>query len=196
MERIIKISVEDNIEFNTIADVFNTCFGKDYEGFQKGYYVMEEGMAVWFPKLAKSNNGELTAANKKAGWINVLTDDGMTIIEENNDPEKNYEVEGKKYNTTRYVFVKRVNEPYKFAGIFKADIKESTSARHIYRRISAVADLSKWYPTDINTPMEPASIKEIEDDELLIECGRCHAEFVLAKRCTRCGQLLLIKWDM
>lgn len=191
MNRLFKISIEDNIEFNTIADVFNRCFGKDYKGFQKGYFVIEDGIAVWFPKLAKNNNGEFLAANKDSGWINVLTDDGLTIIEENTDSEKTYEVEGEKFNTTRYVFAKQVGEPYKFVGIFRQDIKDSTNARHVYRRVSDVADLSKWYPGYINTPLSPASFKE-ENGMTIVECGRCHEEFVLAKRCTSCGQLL--KW--
>jgi hypothetical protein len=89
----------------------------------KPYTISEEfpNMVVWFPQLS------IDGSSIAKGWINVLSDDGKTIIESNDDNDisiKNaVSVENNK-NIRRITFTK-VQDPvlrvweYRFVGIFK-----------------------------------------------------------------------------
>ena len=39
--------------FTTHADVLNRCFGFHYKHYQKAYKDLENGYAVWFPRIAR-----------------------------------------------------------------------------------------------------------------------------------------------
>ncbi len=39
--------------FSTHADVLNNCFGFHYKHYQKAYKDLENGYAVWFPRIAR-----------------------------------------------------------------------------------------------------------------------------------------------
>ena len=82
------IRVNDGNKFRRIVDVMNSCFGKHYEGCQKAFYIDDsQKYAVWFPKIAIKKKGKYKAYK---GWLNILSDDGETIIEKREDIKDTY----------------------------------------------------------------------------------------------------------
>jgi hypothetical protein len=59
------------IEFDTIVEILNKCFGKNYKGFQRAFAVLDNnGTAFWAPKFGYNK--------KETRWKNKLEDDGNT----------------------------------------------------------------------------------------------------------------------
>ncbi|MBR4655458.1 MAG: HNH endonuclease [Oscillospiraceae bacterium] len=129
------------------VDVLNYCFGplffgKLYDGFQRGakeFSVDGTSYMVWFPKI--SIDGKPVSSS---GWINTLSDDGYTIIEEasSDATDLGYDDNG----DIRLVFAKRGNLPYMFIGVFTADSRVSTQRKHIFHKVANIADFAQNPP--------------------------------------------------
>ena len=57
------IKIDGDICFDREVDVLNQCFGKNYNGFQRGSCRVgkHEDMIVWFPKMAIFKDGKYQA---------------------------------------------------------------------------------------------------------------------------------------
>ncbi len=150
------ISIDDNITFSTSAKVLNTCFGKEYKGYQKAVCKLSGDMQVWFPKLALVKDGQYEAQSKTKPWINVLSDDGKTL-------EMIAGSDG--YDAARimkragviFTFAKSSpSEGYRYIGTFVLVPEESTAKSFIHRRIDTAINLKEIFDN---------CVPELEDEQ-------------------------------
>ena len=72
------LDADKTVEFDTIVEILNKCFGKNYKGFQRAFIVLDnKGTAFWAPKFGYNK--------KETRWKNKLEDDGDTIIEKDSE---------------------------------------------------------------------------------------------------------------
>ena len=89
--------------FSTHADVLNNCFGFHYKHYQKAYKDLENGYAVWFPRIARKAGDQYMSSDDYWGWLNILSDSGETITQMDN-PDFPYTGEGGPDNNKRLIF--------------------------------------------------------------------------------------------
>ena len=143
------IRSEDDILFPTIASTVNNLMQLDMKSYQQGYFTpkgLDPHYKFWFPQL------EINGQAQAFGWHNILSDDGATITEYNDDVKSNlpsWEYRGTKefLDYTRAVFAK-VQDPitnkrsYKFIGVFRLkDI--SVEDVRTYVKVSNTFDANK-----------------------------------------------------
>lgn len=143
------IRSKDDILFPTIANVVNNLMQLNKTSYQQGYFTpqgLDPQYKFWFPQL------EINGQAQAFGWHNILSDDGKTITEYNDDVKKHlptWEYRGTKefLDYTRVVFAK-VQDPitnkraYKFVGVF--NLKEiSEKDVRTYVKVSDVFDATK-----------------------------------------------------
>jgi len=122
------------IEFDTIVEIMNKCFGKNYKGFQRAFAVLDNnGTAFLAPKFGCNK--------KETRWKNLLVDDGNTIIEE--DSEGKIGLSDIVNSSIRVTFTS-LNGKYRFIGVYKFDEKKSEPNCRVFRRIYKVIDLASY----------------------------------------------------
>jgi very-short-patch-repair endonuclease len=143
------IRSQDDILFPTIANVVNNLMQLDKKSYQQGYFTpqgLDPHYKFWFPQL------EINGQAQAFGWHNILSDDGATITEYNDDVKNNlpsWEYRGTKefLDYTRAVFAK-VQDPitnkrsYKFVGVFRLKDINSEDVR-TYVKVSDTFDANK-----------------------------------------------------
>lgn len=182
IKRLKSISVDEDRIFDKSVDVMNSCFGKTYRGFQKSFMPLNDGggYTVWFPGMAKKRGDEVVPFKKKNGWLNILSDDGKVLIEENEGVSRPPISDDEKL--PRYVFghyedrlyrngTVQIGEKggYHFLGIFQIDLERSTDDHRVFIQISDRADLRRYSDEGGFKLPEPDVVEanETEDDELL-----------------------------
>lgn len=198
------LDAENNIEFTSIYQAINDCFGTEYTGWMKATWPNNWGngnFRVWFPKLAETKNGELVSA--AFDCVNTISDDWNEVVF---DDLKNTSADmDNKYWGYDLIFAKNPKGgPYIFRGVYIRDGEKSLPNHDVSKRIgtkvrvigSPATDIeilddfrSVEQQVDINTPMESKDISEI-DGNRIVTCGRCSSKYVEAPRCPECGQLL------
>lgn len=182
IKRLKSIRVDEDRVFHTIADVMNSCFGKSWGGFQKGFIPLNDGSGyvVWFPGMAKKRGDRFVPFNTARGWLNILSDDGKVLVEENVDGSRLSISDDEKL--PRYVFGHYEDGPYRngrvqiggkggyyFLGIFQIDLEHSRDGHREFIQISDRANLHRY--TDEGGFDLPDSdvikANETEDDELV-----------------------------
>ena len=119
------LDADKTVEFNTIVEILNKCFGKNYKGFQRAFVVLDnKGNAFWAPKFEYNK--------KETRWKNKLEDDGNTIIEEDSDGKIGLSDIA---NSSIRVTFTCLNVKYRFLGVYKFDEKKSEPNLRIFRRI-------------------------------------------------------------
>ncbi len=122
------------IEFDTIVEILNKCFGKNYRGFQRAFVILDNnGTAFWAPKFGCNK--------KKTRWQNSLVDDGNTIIEK--DSEGKIGLSDIVNSSIRVTFTS-LNGKYRFIGVYKFDETKSEPNFRVFRRIYKVIDLAPY----------------------------------------------------
>lgn len=143
------IRSKDDILFPTIVSVVNNLMQLEKKSYQQGYFTpqgLDSQYKFWFPQL------EINGQAQAFGWHNILSDDGKTITEYNDDVKKNlptWAYRGTKefLDYTRVVFAK-VQDPitnkraYKFVGVFNLK-KISEKDVRTYVKVSDIFDASK-----------------------------------------------------
>ena len=119
------------IEFDTIVEILNKCFGKNYKGFQRAFVILDNnGTAFWAPKFGCNK--------KETRWQNSLVDDGNTIIEK--DSEGKIGLSDIVNSNIRVTFTS-LNGKYRFLGVYKFDEKKSEPNIRVFSRIHKIIDL-------------------------------------------------------
>lgn len=143
------IQSKDDILFPTIVSVVNNMMQLDMKSYQQGYFTphgLDPQYKFWFPQL------EVNGQAQAFGWHNVLSDEGSTITEYNDDIKNNlpsWEYRGTKefLDYTRVVFAK-VQDPitnkrsYKFVGVFQLEEISHDDIR-TYIKVSDSFDANK-----------------------------------------------------
>lgn len=140
------ITVDDDFRGKKIFEIINECFGKDYTGWMKAWYKIDDSNAAWFPRMEEAKIND-NSSNALAGnrFINRISIDG-TIIEEI-DPARN-KMHGLdtdiSLEPTRLVFG-RMKDGFHFFGVFKMDKLSKDDLDCFYRsykRVGTKIDLN------------------------------------------------------
>ena len=139
----------DDLLFPTIANVVNSLMMLDKKIYQQGYFTpqgLDPRYKFWFPQL------EINGQAQAYGWHNVLSEDGASITEYNDNIKENlpsWEYRGTKefLDYTRVVFAKvqdpiTIKRSYKFVGVFRLKDISDKDVR-TYVRVSDVFDANK-----------------------------------------------------
>ena len=190
------LCVGDNVAGMKIYEIINKYFGKEYTGWMKAWFDINDEYAAWFPKIYKTNDRPDGSYGGTKMWSNTLSPDESVIIEINhdivNDGTSNMDTT---YWKKRVVFG-RIKGKFKFLGVFEghavADTEYMTTK---YERISTEFNLktfsiSSETTDDINTPINPKNIFKNQNGTIRYECGRCETIFRKSPRCPECGQLV------
>ena len=97
--------------FPTIVEAVNTLMKTGRKGYQQGHFTpkgLNPDYKFWFPQL------EIEGKAQAYGWHNILSDDGTTITEYNDDIQDNLSSWGRRSTKsflghTRIVFAKIKN---------------------------------------------------------------------------------------
>ena len=110
-------TIDLNTSFYTHAEALNSCFGYHYVHFQKAYKNLDNGYAVWFPRIAKRVGSQYLSSDQYWGWVNILSENGNTITQMDNpdypssggEPDKN----------KRIIFARfEGDNMYRFVGVY------------------------------------------------------------------------------
>lgn len=172
IEKLKSIQVDEERVFPYIVNVMNGCFGKNFTSVyscQRYYFNhIDSDHMVWFPKLAVKKNGKYMAPSESKGWLNILSDDGETIIEEKEDDPRSAS-DDEDGRLPRYTFGKVQKKGYIFLGVFVADMEKCVPGHWEYKRIATEIDLRRYHNVVYFGKPEPAVIKSNEsaDDNLI-----------------------------
>ena len=116
----------DDILFPTIVGTVNNLMQTNMKGYQQGYFTprgLDPKYKFWFPQL------EIEGRAQARGWHNILSEDGATITEFNDDLKTNMvnweNVSRKEFLDYIRVTFAKVHDPitnkraYKFVGMFE-----------------------------------------------------------------------------
>lgn len=126
-----------NTSYFTHAETLNACFGYHYVHFQKAYKDLDNGYAVWFPRIAKKVGAEYLSSDSYWGWLNIMSEDGDTITQMDN-PDFPYSGGGPDKNK-RIIFARfEGDNKYRFVGVYKFEKRISNG--EIFTRIGTKLD--------------------------------------------------------
>lgn len=135
------INVGDDTSNLKINEIINECFCKNYKGWQRGWYDINDEFAAWFPQITTDDivlNGKPPKTKK---YVNLLSDDGMEISEINFNSSPEEEVEDIKYDKKRLTFGK-IDGKFRFLGVFeRISFKGKEYLCHKYVQIQKSIDL-------------------------------------------------------
>ncbi|MDO4415716.1 MAG: hypothetical protein Q4C20_11630 [Erysipelotrichaceae bacterium] len=137
------ISIDDDYCFDRIVDILNECLGKNYKGYQRGTYSLDDDSVLWFPKMAIIENGIEKSQSRTKEWINTISEDGKTIRMYSHT-EALHRTKGDSRDLKHITFAKFQGEPYRYIGTFVRDYDLSQPSDHIFRRIETEFDLTPW----------------------------------------------------
>ena len=138
------LDADNKITYKYIKDICNECFGKNYKAYQRGHCNINDYYIAWFPKMAIEEGGRNKPGSKTKNWINILCDNGDTIIEYNYDESSDASKE--LANKIRLVFGKFKGEDYKFLGAFKtisSSAPDTGYASYVHKRVASKVDITK-----------------------------------------------------
>lgn len=124
---------------------------------------------VWFPQMAVKKNGKYKAPSQSKGWLNILSDDGETIVEEKENDTRSAADIDRDGRLPRYTFGKVHGKGYTFLGVFMADREKSVPGHCEFKRIATEIDLRRYHDAVLFKKPESAVIKlnESADDNLI-----------------------------
>ena len=140
------IAIEDDFRDKKIFEIINECFGKNYTGWMKAWFKIDDNYAAWFPRMEEakidSDSSNALAGNR---FVNRISVNG-TIIEEIDPTRKKSEdmLRDKFTDPARLVFG-RMKDGFHFIGIFIIDELSKDGidcVYHTYKRIGTKIDLS------------------------------------------------------
>lgn len=144
------VKVGDNFKGYKIYEIINECFGKNYTGWMKAWYDINDDFAAWFPTITKTDDRPNGTFGGTKNLSNTLAPDGSSILETDhgwtteqaiaaeNDPKV------KKYWKKRLVFGKIKGELV-FLGVFEREwLKDEEYNTQLHHRIATGINLKTW----------------------------------------------------
>lgn len=142
------ISVNDGYSFSYNFEALNACFGTNmHTSLQSAIWNPKDGCMVWFPHLAKVENGRYVAGSGNVDWKNYFEDEGETIvmmIYPDEIPAENMKLSLTKDINPTHTFMKMGPRDFRYVGTFLLDYNCSTPRYKVQRRIKDSIDLSIW----------------------------------------------------
>ena len=140
-----QIMVGDDVSGLKIYEIINRYFGKQYSGWMKAWYDINDEYAAWFPTITETNEKPSGTWGGTRNCSNTLSSDKATILEIDHDkPEDTSSDKDDKYYKRRLVFG-RVNGKFHFLGVFKRQpVKGSAHQTYRHVRIAMGIDLEDY----------------------------------------------------
>ena len=199
------LRIGDDVSSLKIYEIINKYFGRDYTGWMKAWYDINDEYAAWFPTITKTDDMPTGNFGGTKSHSNTISSDGKVITEINHTVKtSSNDIGDEKYSKRRLVFA-RINRKLTFVGIFERhQVKEAEYLTYKHERIateikmigSPVYELvipgesEKLEEVGINIPLRPKKVVIGVDGIDRIICGNCDYEFMKAPRCPECGQLI------
>lgn len=134
------LTIYDDVSHLKIYEIINKYFGKNYTGWMKGWYSINEKFIAWFPMITDTSN----PSKKPQKFSNLLLDDGKTIMEIHHEEKAPLIADDQEYYQQRLVFG-RFHDGFRFLGVFKRSfVKEEQVLTYRYDRIAEGIDLSTY----------------------------------------------------
>ncbi len=134
------LTIYDDVSHLKIYEIINKYFGKNYTGWMKGWYDINDKFAAWFPMITDAY--DVSESAKK--FSNVLLDEGKTIIEVHHEKKEPPADENQKYDKLRLVFG-RFHDGFRFLGVFKRSLVKGTQAlTYKHEQVAEGIDLSTY----------------------------------------------------
>lgn len=134
------LTIYDDVSHLKIYEIINRYFGKNYTGWMKGWYDINDKFAAWFPMITDAY--DVSESAKK--FSNVLSDEGKTIIEVHHEKKEPPADDNQKYDKLRLAFG-RFHDGFRFLGVFKRSLVKGTQAlTYKHERIAEGIDLSTY----------------------------------------------------
>lgn len=204
MKKYEILDAKNMIEFGSIYQALNDCFGTDYSGWMKATWPSNSGngnFRVWFPKLSSFKDGKMVSAAYDC--INTISKDWNEVVFD--DLKKRQPSDDVQYKGIDLIFAREPNNgPIIFRGVYERNIEKSYANHEVSKRIATkvriigdpaydIEVLDRIDSGDdrisINVPMNPVQV-DLDNGKALITCGRCGYKYHEAPRCPECGQLV------
>jgi len=149
VKKLKYIKASDNISFDYNYQALNKCFGANMHGsLQQALWNPGDGCLVWFPQLAKYENGKYIAGSKQVNWKNYFKEHGNIIVQmlypEESVSEEIQEPTVDDNVVPYHTFMKMGERDFRYVGTYLRDLNCSTARFVIFRRIKESIDLSIW----------------------------------------------------
>lgn len=129
--------IDLNSSFSTHAEALNSCFGYHYVQFQKAYKNLDNGYAVWFPRIARRIGNQYLSSDQYWGWLNIISENGDTITQMDN-PDYPYSG-GEPDKNKRIIFARfEGDNKYRFVGVYMFEQRFSNGES--FKRIGTKLD--------------------------------------------------------
>ena len=134
------LTIHDDVSHLKIYEIINKYFGKNYTGWMKAWYDINDKFGAWFPMITDAYDVPENAQK----FSNLLLDEGKTIIEVHHEKKEPPADENQKYDKLRLVFG-RFHDGFRFLGVFKRSLVKGTQAlTYKHERIAEGIDLSTY----------------------------------------------------
>lgn len=135
-EKWTYVSTATDVSRYKIFEIINYCCGKDYKGYMKAWYQIDEYWAIWFPIII-SDEMKSNSSNSEISWINTVSSDWKTIIEENPNQKISDEDIENEYKIKRLVFG-RIDGTFKFLGIFQRTREKNNDVNYLWHKYTRI----------------------------------------------------------
>ena len=94
------LTIHDDVSHLKIYEIINKYFGKNYTGWMKAWYDINDKFGAWFPMITDAYDVPENAQK----FSNLLLDEGKIIIEVHHEKKEPPADENQKYDKLRLVF--------------------------------------------------------------------------------------------
>lgn len=134
------LTIYDDVSHLKIHEIINKYFGKNYTGWMKAWYDINDKFGAWFPMITDAYDVPKNAQK----FSNLLLDEGKTIIEVHHEKKEPPADDNQKYDKLRLAFG-RFHDGFRFLGVFKRSLVKGTQAlTYKHERIAEGIDLSTY----------------------------------------------------
>ena len=139
--------VGENLSGMKIYEIINKFFNKNYTGWMKASFDINDNLWAWFPKIYESNIKPNGNYGGTAMWSNTMSADRKTVISMNHDTGTGtFKLEKHTPRKNRSVLIfARINHRFEFLGVFDEKLVLENQIRTIrHDRIAKGIDLSTF----------------------------------------------------
>ena len=140
------ITIEDNFRDKKIFEIINECFGKNYTGWMKAWFKIDDNYAAWFPRMEEAKiDGDSSNALAGNRFVNRISVNGTIIEEIDPTRKKSEDMPRDKFTDPVRLVFGRMRDGFHFFGVFIVDELSKDGidcVYHTYKRIGTKMDLN------------------------------------------------------
>ena len=141
------LCVGDNVSRLKIYEIINKYFGKNYKGWMKAWYEINDDYAAWFPTITATNTRPNGTFGGTVMYSNTLSPDRKAVLEINHDAPNGVltPAERETWGTKKRLVFARIDGVLVFLGVFKTiHVKEAENKTFRHERIAKGINLSTF----------------------------------------------------